>query len=77
MRPSTILLSFRYTYAKDTFDLSPGFTLVDSIVNLTTVPQKVTFVAYPYLRGPGSIRRCPGIPAYDYYLGCPDAACDG
>ena len=49
-------------YAKDTYDLLPGFTLEDSIVNLTTVPQKVTFIAYPYLMGPGSIRKCPGIP---------------
>ncbi len=49
-------------YAQDTFNLSPGFTLVDSIVNLTTFPQKVTFVTYPYLNGPGNIRKCGGIP---------------
>ena len=49
-------------FAKDTIDLLPGFTLEDSIVNLTTVPQMVTFIAYPYLMGPGGIRKCPGIP---------------
>ncbi len=47
-------------YAKDTFDIPPGYTLADSIVNLTTVPQKVTIVTYPYLKGQGDTRRCPG-----------------
>jgi gliding motility-associated-like protein len=48
-------------YAKDTFNLDPGFPMVDSIVNRTSVPQKVTFIAYPYLNGPAGIRKCPGI----------------
>jgi gliding motility-associated-like protein len=47
-------------FEQDTFDLKPGFILVDSIVNRTTVAQRVTFIAYPYLMGPGNARKCPG-----------------
>ncbi len=49
-------------YAKDTFDLDPGFPMIDSVVNRTSVPQVVTFIAYPYLNGPAGMRKCPGIP---------------
>jgi gliding motility-associated-like protein len=48
-------------YEQDTFDLIPGFTITDSIVNHTNIPQRVTIVAYPYLKSPSGINKCPGI----------------
>jgi gliding motility-associated-like protein len=49
-------------YEQDTLDLDPGYAVIDSIVNLTDMPQSVTFVVYPYLMGPTGIRKCAGIP---------------
>ncbi len=49
-------------FVQDTFNLSPGFTIADSLVNHTSVPQEVTFIIYPYLQGTGGIRKCSGIP---------------
>ncbi|HJZ39669.1 MAG TPA: PKD-like domain-containing protein, partial [Bacteroidales bacterium] len=48
-------------YEQDTFDLAPGFILIDSIVNYSDVPQQVKFVVNPYLVGPWGERKCPGI----------------
>ncbi|MBN1789809.1 MAG: gliding motility-associated C-terminal domain-containing protein, partial [Bacteroidales bacterium] len=49
-------------HEQDTFDLNPGYVLIDSIVNHSTIPQQVTFITYPYLTGIFGERKCAGIP---------------
>ena len=54
-------------YAQDTFDLVPGSaTIIDSIVNHSNIPQRVTFIAYPYLKAPCGTHKCSGIPDTSY-----------
>jgi hypothetical protein len=58
-------------YEQDTFDLAPGITLVDSIVNHSIIPQRVTFIVYPYLRDLSGNRKCTGI-LTKLCLSCPE-----
>ncbi len=54
-------------YAQDTFDLVPGSaTIIDSIVNHSDVPQRVSFIAYPYLKALCGAHKCSGIPDTSY-----------
>ncbi|MBN2612775.1 MAG: gliding motility-associated C-terminal domain-containing protein, partial [Bacteroidales bacterium] len=48
-------------YGQDTFNLAPYDAIIDSIVNNTSVAQRVDFVVYPYLRGANNTEKCPGI----------------
>ena len=48
-------------YTGTTTGLPPGYTIRDSIVNLTTVPQLVTFIICPYLQGSNGLEKCGGI----------------
>jgi len=49
-------------YHSDTTALAPGFSIVDSVVNLTSLPQKVQVKVYPYLEDFTGSRKCEGIP---------------
>ncbi len=59
-------------FKQDTFDLVPGIVLVDSIVNHSDIPQRVTFIVYPYLRGLSGERKCTGIPDTSYVWVAPE-----
>jgi len=48
-------------YQGDTIGLIPGYTIIDSVVNLTATPQLVRFSVYPYLQGSSGIEKCGGI----------------
>ncbi|MBN1415302.1 MAG: gliding motility-associated C-terminal domain-containing protein, partial [Bacteroidales bacterium] len=48
-------------YEGSTTGLPPDYSIIDSIVNLTTTPQLVRFSVYPYLKGFSGIEKCGGI----------------
>ncbi|MFO7655924.1 MAG: PKD-like domain-containing protein, partial [Bacteroidales bacterium] len=48
-------------YGQDTFNLAPGGLIIDSIINNSSVAQRVDFVVSPYLRGVNNSEKCPGI----------------
>ncbi len=46
---------------QDTFNLSPNTFIIDSIINNSSIAQRVDFVVSPYLRGANNSEKCPGI----------------
>ncbi len=59
-------------YNQDTFDLAPGFMVIDSIVNTSQVPQLVGFIVSPYLIDYLGVEKCPGIIDTSYVSVAPE-----
>jgi len=58
-------------HVQDTFNLTPGFAIMDTIINHSFIPQLVTFIVHPYLLCTcGS--RCEGIADTTYIWVAPE-----